>query len=73
MAKIIFGKHWIMDEKYTTRTKRIINIYSLYEFEYQLTKINLKCGFETALDNICMSINSVRNILSHQCSLVKLC
>ena len=58
MAKIIFGKHRI-----------------LYEFEYQqmITKIDLKCGFETVLDNICMSINSVRNMLSHQCSLVKLC
>ena len=50
-------------------------IFGMHEFEYQqmITYIDLKCGFETALDNICMSINSVRNMLSHQCSLVKLC
>ena len=68
MAKIIFGKHWIMDEN-------ALNTDGLHEFKYQqmITKIDLKCGFETVLDNICMSINSVRNMLSHQCSLVKLC
>ena len=60
MAKIIFGK-------------QTINFYSLYKFVYQLTETNLKCGFKSALDNICKSINSVRNMLSHQCSFVKLC